>query len=123
MTKPPLPPDIAPPKVRWLRELRLSYRSQRASVRIGLVTLFPLVLVGAVSAVFSIRAAGAAVTLDVLIGARSAFSEHAGAGGVLVAAVGYLLVPALASVLIAEVWARMFDRSSRSGGTASGSGP
>jgi hypothetical protein len=103
--------------------LRLGYRSQRVSVRIGLVTLFPLVLIGTISAVFSVRAAGASVTFDVLIGVRSAFSEHAGAGGVLVAAVGYLIVPTLASVLIAEVWARMFDRSNRSGGNAPGSGP
>jgi hypothetical protein len=121
MTKPSLPPDVAPPRVGWLSELRLTYRSQRASVRVGLVTLFPLVVIGAVSAVFSVRAAGPAVTFDVLIGARSAFQEHAGVGGVLVAAVGYLIVPALASVLIAEVWGRMFDPDDRSGdGTSDG---
>jgi hypothetical protein len=88
-----------------------------------IVTLLPLVLVGAISAVFSVRAAGAAVTFDVLIGATSAFSEHAGAGGVLVAIVGYLIVPTLASVLIAEVWLRMFGERNKSGGTWSGNRP
>jgi len=121
--KPRLPPDVAPPKGSWWRELRRIYRSQRVSVRIALVTLLPLLILGLISSIFSVRAAGAAVTFDVLIGARSAFSEHAGAGGVLVAAVGYLIIPTLASVLIAEVWSRMFDRRDRSGGTTSGSGP
>lgn len=110
MSKPPLPPDHPPPKFGTARSVRRLYRSQRAAVRAGAVTLLPLVIVGTASAVFSVRAAGGAVTFDVLIGARSAFSEHAGVGGVVVALVGYLIVPALASVLIADVWDRDLKR-------------
>src|SRR4051812_42549607 len=94
----PLPPDHPPPKAGPATELRLRYRSQRASVRLALATLVPLLVVGVVAAAFSVRAAGAAVSFDVLIGAESAFQKHAGAGGVVLAAVGYLIVPALASV-------------------------
>src|SRR3712207_27095 len=93
---PSLPPDRRPPGRAWLSWPRLVYRSQRPAVRLAGLTLLPLVVVGLVSAVFSVHAAGAAVTLDVLIGARSAFTEHAGAGGVVLAVVGYLFVPALA---------------------------
>jgi hypothetical protein len=90
--------------------VRLLYRSQRVAVRVGLLTLLPLASVGAVAAVFSVRAAGASVTFDVLIGVRSAFEERAGAGGVVLAVVGYLFLPTLTSVLIAAIWDRVFGR-------------
>jgi hypothetical protein len=109
VNQPPPPAIKAPPPYGIVRILRRFYRSQRASVRVGIVTVLPLLIVGVIASIFSIRAAGSAVTFDVLIGARSAFAEQAGPGGVILAAVGYLILPALVSVLVTAAWERGFD--------------
>jgi hypothetical protein len=48
--------------------------------------------------------------LDILTGSASPFDEHAGVPGVMLAVVGYLLVPAVIGTFAAALFARQVER-------------
>lgn len=110
MTPDPVPPPPKGSSLWWLRTWAgLSIRSRRVAI-IGLFVVAPLIVVASVAALFSVQRVGGALTFDIFANIRSPFGTKAGAAGVIVAVVGWLLVPAVAALIVTAAIASPLSR-------------
>ena len=79
-------------------------RSLTPQYQIALLYLMPLAILGVIVFAMTANRLSAHEAFDILIGASGSADTDGGLPAAGLAAVGYLIIPGLASVLIASVW-------------------
>ncbi len=102
-----LPKDLPfgrPGRVTVLADATRVIRSLSPGKRVMVLYLVPLSVLGAFSFAGTMLALDAHQAFDILIGAKGGAGSDAGIWAFVLAAVGYLFLPAIASLMVASAW-------------------
>lgn len=100
----PLPPG----KEAVWRRARRHWRAQSIARRIAWRIVIPLLVAGGWAGYIVGRRVGTVVAFDIFVGSTGTSSHpSAGGWGVFLGAVGYLMVPAVASLIVGEMASRV----------------